>query len=92
VNNSLTAPQQVRDLVSPIVDAHQPDAYRLVLLEPWYSDGMHSWMVPIDVDRDGVSATEFSRVLAEIEQDIVDKTGHDLVVHATFVTEHPQTN
>jgi hypothetical protein len=81
---------EIIQIVKPFVDQEQPSDYKLVIKDAWFSDGLEAWIVAIDVDREGVSGTDFARRLVDIEE-MVEKAIRDekieIHIHPTMYRE-----
>ena len=75
MSKTVENPEEQRTLVERVVRQHQPQDYKLVVREAWYSEDAGAWIVAVDVDRDDVSAMDFARKLVEIE-DFVHEGSH----------------
>ncbi len=88
--NTKMSAEEVLATVRPFIDQNQPDDYRLVVKETWFSKGLNAWIVSVDTDPDEVSGTDFARRLAEIGQlveDSIEDQNIEIHVHPSMYRE-----
>jgi len=75
---------EVIDLVKLFVEHNQPEDYRLIVKEAFFSKGIGGGLYAVDVDRKDVSGTDYAGKLVDIEELVQNEYGEDIHVHPSM--------